>query len=190
MKLISKFFLALLIFSAVPVSSLSAKTPMPTATPSASPSASATPTPVSQVNSFEMFWPIAPGKTKGDALYPVKIFKENLRAAITFSPYRKADFYITISEKRVVEAESLFNSQKSENATKTLDMAASAWEKSVVNIEKSTAAGQDTAPLKSRLSTSFDNQTLLFNYLILKHPDQQSVLTSKINKIGELRSRL
>jgi len=50
-----------------------------------------TPMPVSEINSFELFWPISPGKTVGDSLFFLKTIKENLRGLVIFGMLQKAN---------------------------------------------------------------------------------------------------
>lgn len=85
------------------------------------------PTPVpetaSEVNSFELFWPISAGKTMGDSLYFLKTLKENLRGMIIFGNPEKADYAILLATKRSVEAEKLIGEGKTDLANKTLEAA-------------------------------------------------------------------
>ncbi len=78
-------------------------------------------TPVANVDSFELFWPVVPGKTMGDTLYGLKIFKEKVRGFLIFGIPQKANYKVTLATKRVVEAEKLITDGKTDLANQTLD---------------------------------------------------------------------
>ena len=71
------------------------------------------------INSFELFWPLVAGKTRGDSMYFLKIWKENIRGLLIFGAPQKADYQTLRGTKRVLEVESLFNNSKFDLATET-----------------------------------------------------------------------
>lgn len=89
-----------------------------------------------QVNSFEAFWPLVAGKTKGDTLYPLKRFKETARGWAIFGPTQKADYEIFLGTKRVLEAEKLILDNKTDHAISSLNSAGSHLQKAQKNLEK------------------------------------------------------
>ena len=78
---------------------------------------------VVEVNSFELFWPVVAGKTRGDSLYSLKRLKEKVMGIFVFGHAKKADYQISLATKRVVEAEKLLLDGKEELAIETLDEA-------------------------------------------------------------------
>jgi len=62
---------------------------------------------VQEVRSFDLFWPVVAGKLKGDAVYPLKRLKENIRGILIFDDFKRADYYSFLATKRLVEGEAL-----------------------------------------------------------------------------------
>ncbi|KKQ95748.1 MAG: hypothetical protein UV74_C0013G0355 [Candidatus Woesebacteria bacterium GW2011_GWB1_43_14] len=79
---------------------------------------------VTNVNSYELFWPLVAGKTKGESLYSLKLFKEKARGALIFGAFKKVDYEVFLATKRVIEAEKLLNSGKQDLANESLNLAA------------------------------------------------------------------
>ncbi len=148
----------------IAISPAFAQTPPPEA------SATAAPSPIpTEVNSYDMFWPITAGRTMGDSLYFLKSLKENLREFLVFSSYKKADYNITLSAKRVVEAENLFIEKKDvNNAKKSLEAAQSKRDKALEFIKKAESEGRYIVDLKTTLKNSLEKQRALLHYLITK----------------------
>ncbi len=111
-KSTAALLLTALIFVAT-FSSASAKTSPVKADP--------TPTPVAEVNSFELFWPLSPGKTMTSKVYFLKTLKEDVRGMLIFGQSQKADYNVFLSTKRVLEAQALADAGNLELANKTLD---------------------------------------------------------------------
>ncbi len=74
----------------------------------------------SDLNSFEIFWPVAAGKTVGEPLYKLKLFKEKVRGMLIFGDIQKADYALFLSTKRLVEAEKLINLNQVDSAKQTI----------------------------------------------------------------------
>lgn len=104
------------------------------ATATASPSATS-------INSFELFWPIVPGKTKGESLYFLKRVKENLRGILIFGDPQKADYLMFLGTKRSVEAEKLINDGKKEFAEETIAEAIANLQSAKSKVEKALQKG-------------------------------------------------
>lgn len=152
--------------------------------------AAASPAPIT-VNSFELFWPIAPGKVMGEAFYPLKTLKEKLRGMLIFDDFKKSDYNLTLSEKRVVEAEKLLVELKDyDNGKKTLDKATEARQLAVDFLEKSKDS-PDAGNLKGRIISSLEKQRALLNYIITLLPeDRKSIVNENISSINELLAKL
>ncbi|MFC1625142.1 DUF5667 domain-containing protein [Patescibacteria group bacterium] len=141
------------------------------------------------VNSYEMFWPIVAGKVQGDSLYGLKLFKEKVREILIFSNFKKADYNITISEKRIVEAEKLINESRFEDAEKTLNRLNSSLSKVVNNIDLAEKSGIPVESLEERFNSSLERQSALLSFLEMKLPEEnKEILSSITNQINNLLS--
>lgn len=180
-KLLSSLLVSLvLVFTSV--SFVFAKTPM----------ASPSPSPMATVDSFDLFWPVVAGKVSGESLYELKLFKETLREALIFSDYRKADFNITLSVKRTVEAEKLYlNDKKYDQARKTLLKAQEKRQKAYDLIMKASEKGQNVVDLKNTLKSSLEKQTQLMTYVLTQVPDsEKESINSDLKSMQELLSKI
>lgn len=143
------------------------KTPVVTPSPSPSPS----PDPV---DSYDLFWPISAGRVMGDPLYFLKSLKESLRELLVFGDYKKAEYNITLAEKRLLESEYLFKVKKDfENTGVSVIQAKSKMEKAVLYVGKSKDSS-DISALQRKLSLSADKQRRLLNYLITLGDKEQT----------------
>lgn len=136
-----------------------------------------------EVNSFELFWPIVAGKTKGDSLYILKTLKEKVRGFFIFGKAQKADYQIFLATKRVVEAEKLINDGKEELAIKTLDEAEESIEKARENwdkVENKAGEGSIMVNIKKQLT----NIEIFLNYFVNKNEG------SVKERINELNSKV
>lgn len=146
---------------------------------------------VESVNSFELFWPIVAGKTAGDVLYPLKTLKENLRGFFIFASFNKAEYNITLSEKRLVEAEKLILEKDFSNAEKTLSMAKKKRNKAMSYIKKSTSSGIETTNLKVRFISSMEKQSMVLNYLLQDIPeDQKELINQDLEQMFSITEKL
>ncbi len=84
-------------------------------------SAESTATSSSTVNSYELFWPLAAGRTEDDTLYFLKILKEQIMGIFLFDDTKKADYAIELGTKRVLETEKLLKSGKVNLALNALE---------------------------------------------------------------------
>ncbi len=183
MKRFIFLFLGLLTLVFVPA--VSARSPLPSPIPTSTPTAA-------PISSFELFWPIVAGKVRGDSLYSLKLLKEQVRGIFIFSDYKKADYNITLSEKRVVEAEKILVEKKDyENAKLTLKDAEGKWRQSLENYDSATRDGSDTAPLRERFISSLEKQRALLIYTQMKMPDnQKGILDENLSRLNEVLAKL
>lgn len=86
-----------------------------------------TESPAEVVNSFDLFWPLVPGKTESDSLYSLKLFKEKVQGWLIFGDTKKADYAVLLGTKRVLEAEKLLKESKTELALNTLTRAETSY---------------------------------------------------------------
>lgn len=154
-------------------------------------SVNATPKPTN-VNSFELFWPIVAGKVQGDNLYPLKIFKEKVRGSLIFSKLRKAEYYSVLSQKRLIEFEKLILTDKNyENATKTLDVLKNTQEKTVYLVGQAKKEGSDISSTSQIIIEAFEKEELLMKDLLDKiDPAQKEKLRVALSNLTQLISGL
>lgn len=156
-------------------------------------SASETPKPGAvAVNSYELFWPIVAGKVKGDSLYSLKTLKESVRERLIYSKYRRAEYNLTLSVKRVVEAEKLYLiNKRSDLALETLSEAQNRRQRVYDLMVQASDGGRDVHDLKGLISASLDNQEKLLDQIKSSVPDDQKEgVQQSIDSIKNLRSKL
>ena len=126
-----------------------------------------TPTPSpSQINSYELFWPVVAGKTSNDPLYFLKTLKENLRGALIFGKPQKAEYHVFVATKRILEAEKLVSNGNLKEAEKAVDGANSRLTKANKLLED--LKGQDVSSVANELNRKLDNLTIFLDYLQTK----------------------
>lgn len=154
------------------------------------PSPTKEPLKVKSINSFELFWPVSAGRVMGDKLYTFKILKENLRGVFIFNDLKKAEYNITLSEKRTVEAEKLFLVNKDTvNGINTLSEAQKKRETALDLIMESKS--KNTSDVKSRMINSFKNQKLLLEFMPTEIPEgQKSAVEENITSINNILKKL
>lgn len=144
------------------------------------------------INSFELFWPISAGKIMGEQMYTLKILKEDIREFFIFSNLKKAEYNVTLSEKRVVESEKLFMIKKDYvNGKKTLDVTKQKQEKAITLLKKEGGKNDYATQVKSRIIKSFTNQKdLLVSIALQVPPEQGKILEENANRINSLLKSL
>lgn len=152
---------------------------------------SPSPTPISRVDSYQLFWPISAGRVMGDPLHFLKNLKENLRGILIFGDYNKAIYDITLSEKRLVEAEYLFMVKKDYvNGKRAIDASKQNLEKAV-SLSNKVVDQTKITDLKVKLSASLEKQRKLLNYLASQASDEnKKVLAAQEDYISNTLSDL
>lgn len=185
MKLLSTILTAILglfLFSNVALAQTASPSAMPESTVSATPAA---------VDSFDLFWPIVAGRTKGDPLYFLKSFKESLRELLIFSNFKKADYNITLSVKRTIEAEKLLLGNDLDNAQSTLTASQSRRDRAYELINKASADGDKVEDLINTLNSSLEKQELLLVSVKNKvQDDTKTIIDENINQLNALQEKL
>lgn len=155
------------------------------------PSLTSTPA-AGQVNSFELFWPISAGRVMGDPLYFLKSLKETLREILIFSDVKKAEYNMTLSEKRLVEAENLFMIKKNyQNGKLSLEAAQEKREKAISLLGKTKEKGRNITYVKNAVISSFERQRALLNYITTQIPEEQrSIIEGNVSKLNSSLSTL
>lgn len=140
----------------------------------------ASPEAVETVDVYALFWPIVPGKTVNDSMFWLKQLKESFGGMFSFGNINKSENEISISEKRLVEANKLFEDKDYPNAVKTLDMNKKNRDSALDFLKKAKDEKRDVDELKSRLVSSLENQQTVLIFLQTKLPEDQKT------KLGEI----
>ena len=137
----------------------------------------------SQLSSFELFWPIVSGKVQGDYLYSLKLFKEKIREVFIFSYNKKAEYYLFISTKRLVEFENLVLVKKDfGNATTTLGNFINIHKKVIMYVDKAKNKKIDVTESSQIIANTIDKQLLLLTDIYTKVDDsQKTIIKSSIS---------
>ena len=151
---------------------------------------SPSPSPVAEVSSFDLFWPIVSGKTMGDSLYSLKILKEDFRGLLIFGASQKADYYVFLSTKRIVEAEALLKADKIDLANKTLDKFLVNLSKGSEKYKEAKSAGSNQKE-KDNINKQLSNLDTFLRYLSSKYQsDAKSKIDEGLNIVHEFQSSL
>lgn len=143
-------------------------------------------------SSYELFFPITPGKVLGDSLYPLKQFKESIRELITFGKRNKAEYNLTLSEKRLIEGEYLYNKKDFSNALQTMKNAQTRRDKTLALYEELSKEDNETADLlKIKIIESLKKQLIVLNSIEMSVPKaQQGNIQQYINSIEALLKQI
>lgn len=141
------------------------------------------------VNSFELFWPVVAGKTKGDSLYSLKLFKEKVRGFLIFGKPQKADYSLFLTTKRILEAEKLSKEGKKDFSLETFDMALS--QLAVVE-DSMISSGEDIIATVDDLNLKFDNLEVFLPWLIPQYTDQELSIKAQqvLDKVIDLHGKI
>jgi len=142
------------------------------------------------INSFELFWPIAPGKTMGDSLYFLKTLKENARGMIIFGNPEKADYKVLLATKRLVEAEKLITENKEDLANKTLNSAVNNLEAAQNAVSSAVENKDDFQGNGQTLSDKLKNIDLFARWLASKNEGKYESLKIISEKAVQTSNRL
>ncbi len=146
---------------------------------------------VTRESSYILFWPIVAGQVKGDSLYFLKSLKENLREKFIFNDLKKAEYYITLSEKRVVEAEKLFLDKKDPaNAAVTLAAAADLRSKTAEFIKKAKDKNQSASDVENSFKQSLTKQRALLQFLDTQVSDGKDNIEKNIDSLNAILTKL
>lgn len=137
---------------------------------------------VEKVDVYAVFWPIVPGKTVADSMFWAKQLKENFGGFFSFGDINQSKFQIELSEKRLVEANKLFEDKDYASAEKSLAMNKQNRDKAVALMKKAYEEKRNVDELKSRLVSSLENQQMVIQYLASQVPEDQA---SELNQIAE-----
>lgn len=157
--------------------------------PSPSPSASPSPThSIQEVNSFELFWPMVAGKTKGNSMYFLKTLKEKVRGFFIFSPALKANYKVFLSVKRLLEVETLLKENKADIANQTIQEASKDVDSAIEKADKSKK--DDFSVVSGQMHDRLSKMQTLIDWLVTKYPDSKSDLTTLKSKIISLEPKI
>lgn len=175
-KIIIGFFLNLLLIGVLARNVGAVSTPIPTPTPS-------------EISSFELFWPIVAGKTMGDPSYVLKTLKEKIRGLVIFGKTQKADYFILLATKRVVEAEKLANNNEKDLALKTLNKANSLLILADKAIQR-TPGDLIYSVTKDEMNKRLDNLEKFIPWLSSQKPELSARLQEVLEKVKTINSKV
>lgn len=139
---------------------------------------------VEEIDVYAVFWPIVPGKTVADSMFWAKQLKENFSGFFSFGAINQSKYQIELSEKRLVEANKLFDDKDYSNAQKSLDLNKNHRDEAIILLKKARDEKRKVDELSGRLVTSLENQEKVLKFLLTKLPGDQK---GKINEIlGDL----
>lgn len=151
------------------------------ASPSPKPPLSPSPSPVT---SFELFWPITAGKVEGESMYWLKRLKEKITGKLIFSETKKSEYRLTLSKKRLLEAEKLLLDKKDySHAQNTLSESANELKKSIQLALQTKRDGKNANDLVSGIKEAGQKESGFLKDVINQVPQEQQqnlVNTSKL----------
>lgn len=144
------------------------------------------------VDSYSLFWPLSAGKTMGDSLYSLKLLRERIGGLFKFGDSRKSEYNVTLSEKRLLEAEKLFIQKKDyKNGIITLEEAKNKRHIALDYIKSAEKNNNQPDRAKGTFVNSLNNQGKLLRYLESIVPDDQKKLFSQsLEDIDSLLSEI
>lgn len=143
-------------------------------------------------NSYELFWPLSPGKVSGEPFYSLKLAKENFRGVFVFSDLKRAEYEIMLSDKRVLEAEKLFLEKDDKiNGRKTLESAQGLRDAAIEKYRKTKKENKNTTQLKIIIGSSLSRQKTVLTYMAsIISEDQKKYFKEVINHLDSSFSSL
>lgn len=140
-----------------------------------------------EVNSFELFWPVVAGRTMGSPIYTIKLVKEKVRGALIFGKAQKAEYFVFLATKRVVEAEQLLGEGKSDLAAKTLGNATVLLDKSEASVSQ---AGESISTVVDEMNKKLDNLETFLPSLASKNDGSKDSINGVLDKVRELHQKI
>lgn len=142
---------------------------------------------MADVNSFELFWPLVAGRTRGDSLYFLKTLKENVRGMIIFGKPEKANYSLLLATKRTLEVEKLLAENKNDAAMATLDEA----KMQLDNAEKAiTDSNGDLSVTVDDMNNKLSNLEKFLPWLATKHSDVADKINGLLDKVTEVHKKI
>lgn len=137
-----------------------------------------------EIDSYELFWPLVAGKTRGDSTYSLKRLKEKIRGWLIFNDSKKVDYALFLSTKRVIEAEQLLKENREGDALKTLEEMSKELDFTLARWEKFKQSGKDS-PEKMNIANQLNNFQKFLPHLANKYSEpvriQSLQLLKKVN---------
>lgn len=144
------------------------------------------PTSTPEPTSFELFWPVSAGKTMGESLYNLKIFKENIRGYLIFGKPQKAEYAIFLATKRLVESEKLLSEGKTKLARKTLDKMSNQLKAASSNLDAAGGKGFNVHEMNNKLN----NLETFLPVLASKYSEVKSELDSLLDQVRKINGKV
>lgn len=144
---------------------------------------------LTEVNSFEVFWPLVAGKTQDEPFYFLKRWKENVRGFLIFGTPQKVDYSVLLATKRVLEVEKLMKEKKFDVAKNALESAQTQLDKAEKNIDAAKSSGQSLGQVSQVVVSRLSNIEKLAKWLSTQDSDLKSMLSDVGSKAGALSSK-
>ncbi len=136
------------------------------------------------IDVYALFWPITAGQTVADGTFFFKQLKESFAGFFKSGNIGKSEHQLELSEKRLVEATKLLETQDFANAKKSLDMNLANRDEAVRLKKAAIDSNEDTRELTLKLIKSLENQQKSIAYIATLFPvEQQAPITEVANKI-------
>lgn len=135
-------------------------------------------------STYEAFWPLTAGRTIGDPLYFLKIFKEDLREIFIFGSPRKAEYAVFIGTKRVLEADKLLKEGNKDFTDKTLINAAEQFDKAQKNMDSAKKEKKPLDVIESSVKPRLENLVILLQTM------QSGKASEILKKVESIRNTI
>ncbi|MEK7526563.1 MAG: DUF5667 domain-containing protein [Patescibacteria group bacterium] len=145
---------------------------------------------VEEINTFDLFWPIVAGRTRGDSLYSLKILKENVRGSLIFSNTKKSDYYVFLLTKRTVEADKLLKDGKTDEAKDTVGDMETLVAKADVSVGKAKQKNESFGESGPEMVKRLENIQKLIAWLSVKDEKNAQLFKTVGEKITSLKAKL
>ena len=119
----------------------------------------------------------------------LKLFKERVRGMVIFGSFKKVDYDVFLTTKRVIEAEALFNSGKQDLANKTLDLAINRLGDAQKRIEKIDATDK-AGVIVDRVNNRLNNLEVFLPRLISQNEASRDKLQEILDKVQSLNRNI
>ncbi|QQS38628.1 hypothetical protein IPM62_04575 [Candidatus Woesebacteria bacterium] len=142
----------------------------------------------SEINSYELFWPLVAGKTRTEKMYFLKRIKEKTRGALIFGSSQKVDYHVFIAVKRTLETEKLLNEGKKDAASDTLKDAIEELDKAEEKVNDISKKGGNYGQKVHGINTRLENISKLAIFLSMTNDEK--LLVDLANKASDLSEKI
>lgn len=126
-----------------------------------------------------------PGVLPDSPFYFFKSLTEGVREVFVFGEDNKANYSLTLADKRLSEARALANKGKGELAAKTAEKAADKNEEGQRHVEKAMSEGKDVATIVERLAANSARQQAVLAKVLEKVPEQAKAAIQRAIEVSK-----